>query len=341
MKQTMLPVALLLLTCVWRASAQVADSAAVARFWNEYRETAAAGGDLSAYWLSRDNLIEKDFNSFFNGREKPCKLERIEVLNDSLSVITLFNAAERPREWYKVGVLRRADGYKLVDYFQTIKGGLLRERAKHVDVYSTRRNAPDGRRLDRFIDELCAFYGFEPDRRIEYLYCSDTRECYRTAGLGFGNKRQLRQNKGMCISGTLVFTGRRYHAHELVHAVMIPKYPGAMKFLQEGLAKYHEGRAKRDVRAFEWHVDKAKGREYRLEALSKNLGTMSAAGSLLVDHVLKNHGPAKMLALMSYADLDEMLENEFGVVRGGSLAFFVSLLESYKTTKRQSKRIIP
>jgi len=339
----MLSVALLLSACVCRVSAQVADSAAIVRFWGEYRATLLAGGDRSGYWQSEDNMIElaeyegSFLKYYFNGRERPYKIERVEALNDSLSVITVFNDSERPREWYKVGVLRQADGYKLVDYFQIVKGDLLRERRKYVDLYSLKPNTLDGRPFDGrlfdgFIEELCALYGFEPDRRIEYFACSDMKECFHAAGLGFGGNRYLKKLKGLAMFKTLVFSEKYYHPHELVHAVLVPKYPAAPPPLPEGLAVYHsKDGVGEHVRAFKWHVKKAREKNYELT--TGQMASMSGAGFLLVDHVLKNHGPRKMLALMSYSDLDEMLEKELGVPCGESSKFFIALLEAWEKRK--------
>ena len=322
MKKTFLLLSLCVLFAS-RVTAQVADSAAIARFWNDYYERMLDGGKRSDFWQSRYNLIERDFvkAAIRSERNLPHRIGRIEALNDSVSVITVFTHSGNRGEWYKVGVLRQEGGYKLVDYFQSIKGGLLREKSRYIDLYSLKSGVPNGKKRDRFVEELNDFYGFEPGERIEYFFCSDLEECFHAAGIGFSKGWGFIHSRGYTIFGTLIFTGKRFHPHELVHAVMAPRYPDAAAPLHEGLALYHSraGR-KKNLGRFRRYVE---GRE---ELSAEQIGRYKGAGYLLVDHAQKNGGPEKVLALLSHTDLDEMLEKEFGVVPGKRREFFVSLL---------------
>jgi hypothetical protein len=317
---------LLLPAClsVCRVSAQVADSVEIARFWNEYYELALNNGDCSDYWLSKQNLIERPIKDMiFHERYLPHKIGRITALSDSVYVITLLTNSRAPQDWYKVGVLRREEGYKLVDYFQLIKDDLNPVETRYIDLYSLKRKASHGKRLDRFVGELCEFYGFEPDGRIGYLVGSDLEACFHAAGIGFSNNWGIMHQKGYTFFGTLIFTGKKYHAHEIVHTVMAPRYPQAPPVLHEGLAIYHsKARRGRYSRVFQRHVDHhAESSVGQMDYFS-----LSGAGYLLIDHTMKNYGKDKVLALLSCTDLDEALEKELGVAPGRSYEFLVSLL---------------
>jgi hypothetical protein len=179
----------LLLLCfsVSGALGRTADSVEIARFWNEYHELWLKKAPRAKYWHTENNFIERGFiprDSFL-----PHKIESITAFNDSVCVITL-TLNNSLRSWYKVGVLTREEGCRLVDYFELTKGGLDRVESRYADIYHPPGAKPaDARRIDDFIEGFCDFYGLEkPDRRMEYFKCRDVAECFRLAGMGFDKR---------------------------------------------------------------------------------------------------------------------------------------------------------
>ena len=288
---------------------------AIKQVWEGYVNAVTKGGNTTPFWSqdSRDILIgvHKDgLLNTYNIRKLTDELYEINTIAYYPIQGGLINSI------YKICAMQTKEGWRLMNYFDATKSRYASHRIGNVDFCIGAGVVADQKKMKeaaQFADSFIGSYHFSDKTRIIYVAAGSIDECSAMIGLSYTPMRSHKPFAGRTIHNLMLST-RLNHIHEIVHAIMLPRYPNAPLFLHEGIATYYGGMAEQTYKDI-----KSIAKKYIIlndndvstqESLNAPLGNevqlSNVVAAAIIEYTLQQGGESKVLQLFEATTYDEV-----------------------------------
>lgn len=292
----------------------------ISHVWGNYINAIDANADTSCLWtdgscdihigLHKDGLLNT-----YNIRKLTDNIYEINTIAyypDAAIKGELINSI------YKVCAIQRDDGWKLMNYLDATKRRYTSYNTDHIDFYIGNGVSLDRNKIKtsaKFAKRFIQGYNIENNNRITYITANSIDECSAMIGLVYTPMRSHKKYAGRTI-GNIILSTQLDHIHEVVHAIMLPRYPNAPQILHEGIATYYAGTAAQDYKALKKAATDFIRSErpdfstnHFLEAsLSDDIPLSYVVGAAIVEYALQNGGESEVLRLFKATTYDQIFE---------------------------------
>lgn len=292
---------------------------AISQIWEGYINAIDTGSDCSHFWIEGSCDIHIDLHkdgllNTYNIRKLTDEIYEINTIAyypDCAIKGGLINAI------YKVCAIKNGDGWHLMNYFDAIRNNYTQYSVGCIDF-----NIGIGVTIDKIAMERSANFASTfidnynlTANRIIYVASSSIDECAHMIGLTYTPIRSHNPYAGRTINN-IVLSTRLDHIHEIVHAIMLPRYPNAPLFLHEGIATYYGGIAGQDYKATkaiakeftEQHKLNFNGNDYLNILLDDNIPLSNIVAASIIEYALQEGDESEVLRLFEATTYDQIFE---------------------------------
>lgn len=291
---------------------------AIKQVWEGYVNAVAKGGDTTQLWGqdSRDILYDTHKDGLLNTynirklTDEIYEINTIAYYPDEAIKGGLINAI------YKVCAMQTTEGWRLMNYFDATKSRYASHRIGSVDFYIGHGVVADRKKMKesaRFADSFISSYQLDHKTPITYVAAGSIDACSAMIGLTYTPMRSHKPFAGRTIQN-LILTTRLNHLHEIVHAIMLPRYPDAPLFLHEGIATYYGGMAeqtykeiKSTAKSYIKLTDKDFSTEESLDVtLGNEVQLSNVVAAAIIEYILQKGTESMVLQLFEATTYDEV-----------------------------------
>lgn len=319
----------------------------IAAIWKTYIHSFRSGDPDSVrtdLWIdgSEDIIKYHGFNSLLYNQGEQYTFNIRKLNEDVYEINTLArynfynNGDYLINTIYKVCAVEKEGAFKLMNYFDFIKGSLNTYTTECIVYYApswVRINKKEAKEAVQFIREFKKMYNVTDKNPITYIVANNMDECSSMLGLTYTLARSEKTHAGRAIYPRILLSARPNHIHELVHAVMLPLYPDAESFLHEGIATYYGGGSQK---IYLFHAENVKkyvvansmdfsSPDNLYKELEDETQLSNTIGALLIAYVLENYGYEKVIALFERKSYEEVFA-ELGVPKESINDFVLNTL---------------
>lgn len=291
---------------------------AIKQVWEGYVNAVAKGSDTTPFWVqdSHDILLETHIDGLLNTynirklTDEIYEINTIAYYPDEAIKGGLINSI------YKVCAMQTNEGWRLMNYFDATKSRYVSHRIGNVDFYIGLGVVVDRKKMKEVAqcaDTFINSYQLDNKTPITYVAAGSIDECSAMIGLTYTPMRSHKLFAGRTIHN-LILSTRLNHMHEIVHAIMLPRYPDAPLFLHEGIATYYGGMAdqtykeiKSTAKSYIKLTDKDFSTEESLNVILDNEVQLSnVVAAAIIEYTLQKGTASMVLQLFAATTYDEV-----------------------------------
>lgn len=277
--------------------------------------------DMLRYVFGPKSVFYKDFEHYTFSIRK---------VNDPLyEICTLarfypdINSGEIVLMIYKTYASYSNKAIALVNYFDIEKQHLCQYSTSKIDFYYPHGlllKQDDFEKSDKFVNYLAMKLGISIETRIPYIIGRNIDECWDLIGVPYTVARSEKSYAGYTIFPNVVLSSRPDHIHEIVHAVLLPQYPNALKIMHEGIATYYGGSSNESfaflLKELKKTLSTRKDIDFsdysallnNADNIYKEVPLLNVIGATIVNHVIDKYGEKKLLSLLECEDYTQLFK---------------------------------
>jgi hypothetical protein len=243
---------------------------------------------------------------------------------------------------YKLLAIEVNGQYKLFNYFDWKKRFLNRYDGGSIEFYFSSSVDFDENKFRESIQFTKMFkecYGIGDDNIIIYIIADSIDECWALLGVPYTIVRSEKHYAGCTIYPRTILSSKPNHIHELVHAIMLPRYPHSSFFMHEGIATYYGGASnysfEHHIRNLQRYIKDSDLDFTNIEELSTindiygETPVFYMIGALIVEYVIKKQGHKKLLSLLE-CENSQAVFKELGVDKSNINNWIIQLIEKHE-----------
>lgn len=221
------------------------------------QNTAWLPADVDRYIYPYMDLYQVESSKFGADFFKPVLMEILDTRNANRKIIKIafagYDVTTR-QQYIKLvfNLMANIEGERVLlsryleeataDWKRLQKGSIqyIISPGRQTDQAAIARQAKD-------IDKLCTFFQCKPID-ITYYSCVNPKELFQIKGFDYHPMMYADQHGGMADYGNIIFSGNNTecYTHEIIHIYTQNLFPGAHKFIDEGIATYLAGSGLQD-----------------------------------------------------------------------------------------------
>lgn len=290
----------------------------IKKMWASYINAVAAENDTTPFWI-------KGSSDILLGTHKDGLLNTYNIRRLTDEIYEINTIAYYPHQAikgglinsiYKVCAQKTDNGWRLMNYFDATKSRYASYLVGRVDFYIGHGVVADQKKMKeaaRFADSFIRNYDLDKETRITYVAAGSIDECSAMIGLIYTPMRSHKPFAGRTINN-LILSTRFNHIHEIVHAMMLPRYPNATLFMHEGIATYYGGMAEQTYKEIKSiaksYVEEQNNDLSSEESLNVTLGNerqlSNVVAAAIIEFTLKKGTEKNVLQLFEATTYDEV-----------------------------------
>lgn len=291
---------------------------AIKQVWEGYVKAVIEGGDTTPFWI-------KDSHDLLRGAHADGLLNTYNIRKLTDEIYEINTIAYYPDQAikgglinsiYKVCAKKTNEGWRLMNYFDATKQRYASHRIGCIKFYVGNAVSVDQKKIKEsaeFADAFIRKYNLDNKTRITYIAAASIDEGSAMIGLTYTPMRSHKPFAGRTINNVILST-RLNHLHEIVHAIMLPRYPNAHLFLHEGIATYYGGMAEQTYKRIkaiaksyiELNENDLSTQESLDVALGHEVQLSNVVAAAIVEYALHKGGESKVLQLFEATNYDEI-----------------------------------
>ena len=291
---------------------------AIKQVWEGYVNAVAKGNDTTPFWGqdSHDILLDTHKDGLLNTynirklTDEIYEINTIAYYPDEAIKGGLINSI------YKVCAMQTNEGWHLMNYFDATKSRYVSHRIGNVDFYIGLGVVVDRKKMKevaQFADTFINSYQLDNKTPITYVAAGSIDECAAMIGLTYTPMRSHKPFAGRTIHN-LILSTRLNHMHEIVHAIMLPRYPDAPLFLHEGIATYYGGMAEqtyKDIKSIAKSYIKLTDKDFSTEeslnvTMDNEVQLSNVVAAAIIEYTLQKGTASMVLQLFEATTYDEV-----------------------------------
>lgn len=218
--------------------------------WEKYlmnelqQNTAWAGKDYMEYITPDTRYYKYSLHRVFNISK--CEMDLYEINTISYMLVNPEDYYELVSDIFRVYAKRIGGQWKFINsldlnmknYKQYVTKNL-----RYIFPYNYKFSKKDAAKAENFIREFCELYNIKPRESIVYIVSNSLNQSSRMIGIDYTLYRSSNKYAGRMLYPSTILSSRVNHIHEIVHALVMDKFPHCPYILNEGIATYYGGHA--------------------------------------------------------------------------------------------------